>query len=224
MLEIAVLGLLKDQEMHGYELKRRLQEVLGFQAAVSFGSLYPTLAKLEAAGAIEAVAQAPEGATSARASKRTAILSRRRRKVYRLTSSGAAQFNRLLAEPSTSYEDDPSFNSRFAFASHLDPQGRLRLLEGRRRALAARLARVSATAHRADKYLGVLVARQREALARDLSWVDRLISDERAALEGAYRSYGQPASFGQTAGENPPPVPLASASQLRRARMPRPAT
>ena len=50
MLELAILGLLKEQELHGYELKRRLTHTLGLLSSVSFGSLYPALSRLEAAG------------------------------------------------------------------------------------------------------------------------------------------------------------------------------
>ena len=55
MLELAVLGLLKEQQLHGYELKKRLTEALGPFSSVSFGSLYPALNRLEAAGAVRAV-------------------------------------------------------------------------------------------------------------------------------------------------------------------------
>src|SRR3954452_8003781 len=43
LLELAILGLLKEQELHGYELKKRLAEALGQASGVSFGSLYPAL-------------------------------------------------------------------------------------------------------------------------------------------------------------------------------------
>ena len=52
MLELAILGVLKEQDLHGYELKKRLTESLGAFSSVSFGSLYPALARLEAAGAV----------------------------------------------------------------------------------------------------------------------------------------------------------------------------
>jgi DNA-binding PadR family transcriptional regulator len=39
VLELAILGLLKEQELHGYELKKRLAETLGAGSGVSFGSL-----------------------------------------------------------------------------------------------------------------------------------------------------------------------------------------
>src|SRR6516225_6643744 len=55
MLELAILGLLKEQELHGYELKKRLVDTLGYGSGVSFGSLYPALARLERAGAVKAV-------------------------------------------------------------------------------------------------------------------------------------------------------------------------
>ena len=55
MLELAILGLLKEQDLHGYELKKRLADTLGVFSGVSFGSLYPALARLEAAGAVKAV-------------------------------------------------------------------------------------------------------------------------------------------------------------------------
>ena len=53
MLELAVLGLLAEQPLHGYELKKRLSETLGPLWGISFGSLYPALRRLERAGAIE---------------------------------------------------------------------------------------------------------------------------------------------------------------------------
>ena len=41
VLEFAVLGLLQDNPMHGYELRKRLNGVLGTFRAISYGSLYP---------------------------------------------------------------------------------------------------------------------------------------------------------------------------------------
>ncbi len=56
MLELAILGLLKEQQLHGYELKKRLTEALGPFSSVSFGSLYPALNRLERSGAVRVVA------------------------------------------------------------------------------------------------------------------------------------------------------------------------
>jgi DNA-binding PadR family transcriptional regulator len=55
MIELAILGLLDDDELHGYELRKRLTELLGTRLSISFGSLYPALNRLERAGLVKAV-------------------------------------------------------------------------------------------------------------------------------------------------------------------------
>ncbi len=52
-IELAVLGLLHEGPMHGYELRKRLNLMLGWGRVLSYGSLYPTLKKLLRAGLIE---------------------------------------------------------------------------------------------------------------------------------------------------------------------------
>ena len=47
MIELAILGLLKERPMHGYQLQRELSEQLGGLWRVSYGSLYPSLRRLE---------------------------------------------------------------------------------------------------------------------------------------------------------------------------------
>ena len=47
-----MLGLLHETPMHGYELRKRLNTVLGAFRALSYGSLYPCLHELLAAGLI----------------------------------------------------------------------------------------------------------------------------------------------------------------------------
>ena len=68
MLEIAVLGLLNESPMHGYELRKRLADLLGTFRAFSYGSLYPTLRRLSEAGWIseEAPLDAPAGGHAGR--------------------------------------------------------------------------------------------------------------------------------------------------------------
>ena len=57
MIDLAILGLLTEQELHGYELKKRLGELLTSRASVSFGSLYPALNRLDKQGCVKAVEQ-----------------------------------------------------------------------------------------------------------------------------------------------------------------------
>ena len=224
---MAVLGLLKEQDMHGYELKKRLSDVFGLSSAVSFGSLYPALARLEAAGAARVVTSpsgqlAPSGEAAALGPRES-----RRRKVYGITPLGAAAFEELLTDSQGGGEDERSFNLRLAFARYLPPEGRLGLLEQRRAVLGERLAHVAARARarRDDRYMRILCERQQDSLSRDVSWLDHLIQEERAGKPIAAPPAGRPATAPGSGGQASQPlagtapvrlVPLASASQLQR--------
>ena len=56
MLELAILGLLLESPMHGYELRKRLTGLLGAFRAFSYGSLYPALRRMQTDGLIAAAA------------------------------------------------------------------------------------------------------------------------------------------------------------------------
>ena len=201
MLELAILGVLKEQELHGYELKKRLTDALGALSSVSFGSLYPALARLEAAGAVRAVAapsQEPPPApavpmTGSIAGEAAAFRARRAaarptrpsrtRKVYAITERGEALFEELLVTDSSSGDDDRAFNLKLAFCRYLPPERRLGLFEQRRALLVERLAKARSThrsrRERMDLYTQSLVDHGTEATERDISWLDRLIAIER---------------------------------------------
>ena len=203
MLELAILGLLKEQDLHGYEIKKRLLEATGAFATLSFGSLYPALARLEAAGAVKAVeANAgarpmPSAATGSLGAELSALRNRRSasrppsatgsprgRKVYGITETGEKLFAELLAASSNAHsDDDRAFNLRLAFARYLPVDLRLGLLERRRAQLIERLARartsLRAGRERLDAYTTSLMEHGTETTERDISWLDRLIAIER---------------------------------------------
>ena len=207
MLELAILGLLKESDLHGYELKKRLSEALGPLSSVSFGSLYPALARLEAAGAVKAVEaretrDIPTGIGSPSLGAELAAFrswaagpggrrSGRSRKVYGITARGHQLFAELLAADDASTDDDRLFNLRLAFARHLPPDARLGMLERRRAALIERLAaaraRLRAGRERFDTYTRSLAEHGTEATERDISWLDRLIAAEHARHHAAER-------------------------------------
>jgi DNA-binding PadR family transcriptional regulator len=209
MLELAILGLLKEQPLHGYELKKRLGETLGFLWGVSYGSLYPALRRLERAGAIEIVAPktAPVaavpmpatgsigGETAAARLRRLPKPTRRTRKQYRLTERGHEIFaEQLRCEDAPGTDDERAFALKFAFCRHLPREARLELLERRRAGLTERLARAEGTApRRADPYLRSLAEHRTESTARDIAWVDELIAAERRA------DHPEPSQEGATA-------------------------
>ncbi|HEX2700389.1 MAG TPA: PadR family transcriptional regulator [Acidimicrobiales bacterium] len=198
MLELAILGLLKEQELHGYELKKRLCDTLGPLSSVSFGSLYPALAKLEAAGAVKAVEAnvaapfAPVPMTGSIGGELAAFRARRAatrgtrgargKKVYGITERGERLFAELL-EADTTGDDDRGFPLRLAFARYLPADARLGLFERRRALLVERLAKargsIRAGRERLDNYTRSLLEHGTEATERDISWLDKLIAAER---------------------------------------------
>ncbi len=209
MLELAVLGLLKEQQLHGYELKKQLTEALGPFSSVSFGSLYPALNRLEAAGAVRAVegeSRGPAAAVrpavpmtgsiageaaafrarraAAAAARRSEPRTSRTRKVYAITDRGQQLFEELL-DAETAGDDDKAFNLKLAFCRFLPPDRRLRLLERRRAQLEDRLDRTRTTMRgrrdRMDTYTQSLIDHGTESAERDISWLDRLIASERQA-------------------------------------------
>jgi DNA-binding PadR family transcriptional regulator len=191
VLELAILGSLKEQPLHGYELKKRVAETVGSTWAVSFGSLYPALRRLERDGAIEVVDPAqvtgsPIPATGSLAGdlaaarlRRSGKPSRRTRKAYRVTAAGEQRLNDLLLDPDAS-DDDRAFALKLAFCGELDEEGRLQLLQRRRANLADDLARSRHhTPRRGDRYTRSLVEHRTQSIERDIEWVDSLIAAER---------------------------------------------
>ncbi len=220
-LDLAILGLLQEQELHGYEIRRRLRDELGLFSSISFGSLYPALSRLERAdllsaaeaGAVEAGPAVPpipmtgslSGERAALRSRRSGAVrvSRRSRKVYRITETGRQRFVELLGDDEQAADDPRSFGLRLAFARHLAPQARLGLLERRRAQLAKRLAEDRARAASGeglDPYARSVVEHTAESTERDISWIDRLIEAER-------RTESQPQS------QHPQPLPDTGGDQ-----------
>ncbi|MBM3692442.1 MAG: PadR family transcriptional regulator [Actinobacteria bacterium] len=192
MLEIAVLGLLKEQPLHGYELKKRLSDTLGFLWGVSYGSLYPALRRLEREGAIEVVVPAAESpgfaatgslkgdlAAARRAGPLPAKPSRRARKAYRITDAGEARFAELLLADDRYPDEEKAFALKLAFCAELPPAARLALLERRRTVLIARLDQSRRTpGTRTDRYNLSLAEHRTRSTQRDLEWVEGLIAAE----------------------------------------------
>jgi DNA-binding PadR family transcriptional regulator len=204
VLELAILGLLKEQDLHGYELKKRLSDRLGFASGVSFGSLYPALRRLERAEAVTVVDSSEAagvaipftgslgGELAAYRARKASGRGSRGKKVYRLTARGEQLFEELLAAEHNSSEDDRVFSLRLMFARHLAPDARLGMLERRRAHLMERLnhlrARLKAGRERGDGYTHSLIEHDREAVELDLTWIDRLIATERAETPVAARA------------------------------------
>jgi DNA-binding PadR family transcriptional regulator len=179
VLELAVLGLLKERSMHGYQLKKSLSETLGPFWQVSYGALYPALKRLRTQGAVEEVF--PKTKVG------------RRRNVYRMTEKGEDLFAALLEsagerEPAA---DDNGFRVRLAFFRYLKPETRIGVLERRKAALLTRLGELKTrlTDRRvSDTYTLSLMRHGMDATERDISWVDHMIEAERRAAQSPRRA------------------------------------
>ena len=175
VLEFAVLGLLHESPMHGYELRKRLNATLGAFRAFSYGSLYPCLKGLLAAGLVTEQAQLPEAA------------GKRSRIVYQLTAEGKEHFASLLDESGPSAWDDEGFGVHFAFFGRTAAQTRLRILEGRRSRLEERVdgfrAALARSRERVDTYTLALHQHGLESVEREVRWLSELIDDERRRRE-----------------------------------------
>jgi DNA-binding PadR family transcriptional regulator len=174
VLELAVLGLLHETPMHGYELRKRLNSVLGAFRAFGYGSLYPCLKDLLARGLI--AEDSPPAAAKALAGRRSKI-------VYRLTADGKEWLHDLLSEAGPAAWDDDGFGVRFAFFGQTRADIRLRILEGRRSRLEERLegfrAALSRTRERLDSYTLELQRHGLESVEREVRWLNELIASER---------------------------------------------
>ena len=196
VLDIAILGLLMDRDHHGYEIRTQLRDRLGVWANVSFGSIYPALARLDRQGCVEAVTSSETRLSSLstgslsgeRASLRslrtTTGIGRRGRKVYRITERGRHDFVSMLADPAT-LDDGKNFSLRMALAKYLTPNTRVGLLERRRGDLIARLVEVRAGAsnEQLDSYARGVMEHAAQGVELDLAWIGGLLSTERSNQE-----------------------------------------
>jgi DNA-binding PadR family transcriptional regulator len=172
MLELAILGLLKERSMHGYQLSKRLTDSLGGFWRVSYGSLYPSLKRLERQGAVEQVFDQQEVG--------------RRKNVYRITDDGEVLFRQLLEEAgSDASGEDNRFRVRLAFFKYLAPESRIRVLERRRAFLEERLDTITSSlaTTNGDTYTLSLIQHGRDTTEQDIAWLNGLIAAERRDTE-----------------------------------------
>lgn len=189
VLELAILGQLQDAPLHGYELRKRLNVTLGAVRALSYGSLYPALKSLAAAGHIEAVDTAD--LPHALASKRTRI-------VYQLTAEGKERLASALGNAGPDSWEDEHFDVRFSLFDDVEPEVRLRILEGRRMRMLERREdmrrHMAERRERRDAWTLELQRHGLEQIDREVHWLEDLITHERGTPGGAPRSQTDPST------------------------------
>ena len=136
MIDLAILGLLTEQELHGYELKKRLGELLVQprldQLRVALPGAGPPRGAGRGQGRRGSARAVPSATpmTGSLAGELAAFKARvrerglvkgggRGKKVYGITDVGRERLVELLSDPDVS--DDRAFTLRVAFARHLAP-------------------------------------------------------------------------------------------------------
>jgi len=119
MLELATLGLLQKEALHGYRLKQQMELFMNGCISVNYGAIYPLLKRLEEKGLIEVFTEEGE--------------SNNPRKMYRITAKGREKWKeKMLDHPHESWVNSRSrFMIKYFFFSYLEPSERLKLLEHR---------------------------------------------------------------------------------------------
>ena len=199
VLDFAVLGLLNEAPMHGYELRKQLGTRLGGFRAFSYGSLYPALRRLVREGLItEEDPQPGPGEVWSR---------RSRRRVYRLTADGKERFVEMLGDAGPQTWEDDGFGIHLTFFSRTPAETRIRILEGRRRRVEerreARRSALSRTGEQIDRYTVELHRQGLDASEREVRWLNELIATERAEQRNGRAGPDPPRSAGEKAAAQP---------------------
>jgi DNA-binding PadR family transcriptional regulator len=181
VLELAILGLLHEAPVHGYELRKQLGLRLGGFRVFSYGSLYPALRRLTRAGLIVEDQE--------RSDADPGSWSRRARRVYRITAEGKERLAELLSETGPQAWDDEGFGVHLAFFSRTPAEVRMRILEGRRRTVEERREGLRSTLAKAgeqiDRYTRELHQLGLDSSEREVRWLNELIANERAEQDEA---------------------------------------
>ena len=168
---LLLLGILRRQDMHGYQLHEFIDANMAVCADLKKPTAYFLLDKMAARGWVT-FEQAQEG-------------NRPPRRVYRLTPAGEEAFQRMMRANLTAYAP-----ARFpgdvglAFIDALKPAEAAQLLRRRRAAMAEALTALqSAPEHAGSAQL--IIEHQRRHLAAEMAWLDEVIAQIESAAQSA---------------------------------------
>jgi len=116
MLELATLGLLQKESLHGYLLKKQMELFMSGCISVNYGAIYPLLRRLLKKGLIVEKED-----------------SNNNRKIYSITPQGRQRWlEKMLEHPHESWVNARSrFMIKFCFFSYLESEKRIVLMEKR---------------------------------------------------------------------------------------------
>ena len=169
--ELLLLGLLDQQEMHGYKLHEILENRLHFISDLKRSTAYRLLEQLLARGLVEREAERPGR--------------RPERMVYHITPAGRAHFERILREElATARPTIHAGNAALLFSDRIPREERRALFERRRRGVEEQRAVIASIvqAHPRNTYARLALEHDLAHLETELHWlsstIDRLAKEK----------------------------------------------
>ncbi|MBL1177369.1 PadR family transcriptional regulator [Pantanalinema sp. GBBB05] len=170
MFELATLGLLQQEPLHGYRLKQQLELFMSSCISVNYGTIYPLLKRLEERGAIVVLSEASGEAGCSR-------------KIYSITEAGRQLWKqKMLEHPHESWVNSRSrFMIKYFFFNHLEPSERVKLLNHRLMTCQLRLENQELEPLSGDRYKALAWQRCLEVLRHEITWLTEQLATEQTA-------------------------------------------
>ena len=170
-VQSVLLGFLMHSSLTGYDLRKAFSMSFSFFSGLSYGSIYPSLKKMESRGLISKQVEIQDGAPN--------------RKVYTITEAGKKVFLETLKSPFVPEQPRSTFLMRLFFFAYLRPEEReaialaqLDSVERLRKELDAARPQIEAHADRFQYLCFQIGVRYFENMARDISMMTEALKDE----------------------------------------------
>ena len=153
--------------MHGYEIKKRVEQILGGSVSLNNKVLYPALKRFEEMNAVQREVVRQEGKPD--------------RHIYRITDHGRELMQMLLQDASPEIlRNDAEFLTRVSLFEQIEPKARLEILRTRAEIVSKKIAhtqemKMLAQEHRADAFAGEVIAFHEQQELRELEWIRSLM-------------------------------------------------
>lgn len=172
MLELATLGLLQQEPLHGYRLKQRLERFMSGCISVNYGAVYPLLKRLEERRLISVLVEEEGEAGSGR-------------RIYSITEVGRSAWKeQMLEQPQESWVNSRSrFLIKFFFFSHLEPSDRIKLLKHRLLLCQLRLDSRDLQPDSDDRYQITVLHYSAQMVQTEIQWLERQLQHEQSTVQ-----------------------------------------
>ena len=165
--DILILVMLANEPMHGYEIKKRVELVLGGSVALNNKVLYPTLKRFEELGAVGREVVRQEGKPD--------------RHLYSITDHGRELMQMLLQDASPDVlRNNVEFLVRVSLFNLLEPEARLEILSTRAEIVRKGVAHLQemrklARERNADTFAEEVITFNEQRDLHELAWIQALM-------------------------------------------------